>query len=76
MNPTGPQGEDAAPPGPKVRRVVVRRRRDDESDDQRGRPPSDRDEVWGEGDTSNDDAKTGDPKGSEPRDKSAAARAM
>ncbi|HEY8788934.1 MAG TPA: hypothetical protein VIM10_07375 [Actinopolymorphaceae bacterium] len=35
--------------------MVVRRRRDDESDDQRGRPPSDRDEVWGEGDTSNDE---------------------
>jgi len=59
VNPTGPQGEDtAAPELPavhKVRRVVVRRRRDDDSDDQRGRPPSDRDEVWGEGDTSNDE---------------------
>jgi hypothetical protein len=55
VNPTGPHHEDAEPPAPKVRRVVVKRRPVDEADDQRGRPPSDRDEVWGEGDTSNDE---------------------
>jgi hypothetical protein len=55
VNPTGPQGDETSPPGAKVRRVVVRRPPDDDFDDQRGRPLADRDEVWGEGDTSNDE---------------------